>query len=59
MIKAPITMAIAVPSVPAFGRKVVPGIINAPQPIMQPNARAHTLSGLRPRDNLLLSFPVI
>lgn len=39
-----IAMEISVPRGPATGKKVVPGITNAPQPTMQPKAMAHTSS---------------
>ena len=47
MISAPTAMAAAVPRGPAAGRKVVPGIIKAPHPMMHPKARDHTLIGFR------------
>lgn len=37
-------MAMMVPAGPATGKNVVPGITNAPQPMMQPRDRAHTSS---------------
>ncbi len=43
----PMAIPIAVPSGPAAGRKVVPGITNAPQPTAQPKESAHTPSGER------------
>jgi hypothetical protein len=42
VIRALTTIAIAVPRGPATGRKVVPGITNAPHPMMQLKDRAHT-----------------
>ena len=42
---APIAIPIAVPSGPAIGRKVVPGMTKAPQPTLQPKDSAHTPSG--------------
>ena len=44
-IAAPISSASIVPTVPAMGKNVEPGITNAPQPIMQPKESAHTASG--------------
>ena len=35
----------AVPSGPPIGKKVVPGMTNAPQPTAQPNDNAQTFSG--------------
>ena len=43
----PMIMAIAVPSGPATGRKLVPGITKAPQPTMTPSDIAQTSSGER------------
>ena len=40
-------MEITVPMGPATGRKVEPGIMKAPQPMMQPKAIAQTSSGDR------------
>ena len=40
----PIVSPSAVPTGPARGRNVVPGITNAPQPTLQPNESAHALS---------------
>ena len=39
-------MAIAVPATPEFGRNFFPGLMNEPQPIMQPKAIAQTCIGL-------------
>ena len=47
IISAPKAMPIAVPTGPAIGKKVVPGITNAPQPTLQPNDSAQTPSGYR------------
>ena len=41
----PITMPGTVPSGPATGRNVVPGMTKAPQPTLQPNASAHAPRG--------------
>ena len=51
MINKPIKSPTAVPKVPAVGKKVVPGMINAPQPTLQPNAKAQTPSGDKYFDN--------
>lgn len=45
-------MARIVPAGPATGRKLVPGITNAPQPTIQPKAMAHTS-----REDRYLSIP--
>ncbi len=37
------------PSVPDFGRKVVPGMTNAPQPMILPRARDQTFIGFNLR----------
>ena len=42
MTKALTDMAIAVPAGPATGRKVVPGMTNAPHPMMQLSDSANT-----------------
>ena len=42
MMTMPISIEITVPSGPATGRKVVPGMANTPQPTMQPKAIAQT-----------------
>ena len=42
---APSTMAMAVPSTPELGRNFFPGFMNAPQPMIQPKAIAHTCVG--------------
>ena len=55
MINAPIIMAMVVPKVPAVGKKVVPGIMNAPQPIIQPKANAHTFKGESERESDILN----
>ena len=47
MITAPIPMPSTVPSGPASGRKVVPGIMNEPQPTAQPRDKAQAPSGVR------------
>ena len=47
MTTAPTTMPMTVPNGPAIGRKVVPGMINAPQPTAHPNASAQAPSGER------------
>ena len=47
MMTAPTAMPMAVPNGPAIGRKVVPGMINAPQPTAHPNASDQTPSGDR------------
>ena len=44
MMAAPMRMARDVPSVPATGRNMVPGIRNEPQPMQQPNASAHSVN---------------
>ena len=49
MTTAPSEMAIAVPAVPAVGKNVVPGMMNEPQPMQQPNANAHSVNGLNLR----------
>ena len=41
MTRAPAMIPIAVPALPASGRNVVPGMTNAPQPTLHPNASAH------------------
>lgn len=52
MISALMPMASSVPSGPATGRKVVPGMTKAPQPMMHPSESAQTSSG----DKYLASF---
>ena len=44
MTPAPSERAMAVPAVPAVGKKVVPGMMNEPQPMQQPNANAHNVN---------------
>ena len=46
MIRAPIRTPITVPSGPATGRKLLPGIIKAPQPTAQPKESAQAASGV-------------
>ena len=41
MTSPPMPMPSAVPTGPAMGRKVVPGMTKEPQPTLQPKARAH------------------
>lgn len=38
-------IASAIPRGPALTKKISPGMIKAPQPIMQPNANAQTFNG--------------
>ena len=45
MTRPPIAIPIAVPSGPAIGKNVVPGITKAPQPTAHPKDNAQTLSG--------------
>ena len=45
IMSAPIIRPIKVPIGPATGRKVVPGITNAPQPTLHPNPRAQAPTG--------------
>ena len=44
---APAVIAIIVPTGPANGKKVVPGIMKEPQPIQQQNDNAQTFSGVK------------
>ena len=46
MMSAPTAMPITVPSGPATGRKLLPGIMKAPQPTAQPKDSAHAPSGV-------------
>lgn len=39
------SMARAIPKGPALTKKISPGMMKAPQPIMQPNANAQTFNG--------------
>ena len=55
MTTAPIPMPMAVPSGPAIGRKVVPGMTKAPQPTAHPKDSAHTLTGERYFDSCFVS----
>ncbi|MBE8953317.1 MAG: hypothetical protein SR1Q7_09270 [Quinella sp. 1Q7] len=45
MMIPPTAMPSAVPSGPPIGKKVVPGMTNAPQPTAQPKDNAQTFSG--------------
>lgn len=53
---APSAIAIAVPATPEFGKNFLPGFTKEPQPIIHPNANAHTCVG----DNCFCSvfFPL-
>lgn len=42
---APMSIPIAVPSGPAFGRNELPGSTKHPHPIIAPKARPHTSMG--------------
>ena len=44
---APTAIPIAVPTGPAFGRNVVPGMTKAPHPTMKPNDSAQAEAGER------------
>ena len=46
MATVPMRNAMAVPSGPATGRKVVPGMTNEPQPTVQPSDSAHAAKGV-------------
>ena len=65
MTAAPRIIAIAVPATPELDRNFLPGLMNEPHPITQPNAMAQTCIGLSWRlrpvldsaaDFLLISF---
>ena len=55
MTKVPIRSPIAAPAGPAFGRNVVLGRTNAPQPTAQPKESAITASGEKNAAEMLFS----